>query len=67
MSRINRSIVHASAVFAVAASMLTLVPAATSSIGKAPDLGGYSVIHKNGDTPVWMANALDRAADGVWI
>jgi hypothetical protein len=66
MSKINRSIIHACAVFAIAASMLTLVPAATSSIGNAPQPGGFSVIHKNGDTPVWMAEAL-RAADGVWI
>jgi hypothetical protein len=67
MSRINSSIFHACAVAAVAASMLTVIPAATTSFGNAPDEGGYSVIHKNGETPVWMANALDRASDGIWI
>jgi hypothetical protein len=68
MSRIHRvSIVRACALVAVATAMLTVVPAVSNSFGNAPDRGGYSVIHKNGDTPVWMADAIDRAADGVWI
>jgi hypothetical protein len=68
MSRIHRvSIVRACALVAVATAMLTVVPAVSNSFGNAPDRGGYSVIHKNGDTPVWMADAMDRAADGVWI
>jgi hypothetical protein len=68
MSRIHRvSIVRLFALVAIATSMLTLVPAVSNSLGNAPDRGGYSVIHKNGDTPVWMADAMDRAADGVWI
>jgi len=68
MSNIHRiSIFRTCAVIVLASSMLTLVPAITSSMGSSPDQGGHSVIHKNGGTPVWMANIRSSVPDGVWI
>ena len=52
---------------ALAVCMLTLVPVASRSFTNTADRGGSSVIHKNGATPVWMAQTLKRASGGVWI
>jgi len=46
--------------------LLTLVPASTS-FRSITELGELSVVHKNGQTLVWMARALVRANEGVWI
>ena len=55
------------AAVALSICMLTLVPvASTSHTGTfSRDTGGSSVIHKNGDTPLWMAKAIERAAVGA--
>ena len=52
---------------ALALSMLTLVPVASQSFTNTTHRGGSSVIHKNGATPIWMAQTLKRASRGVWI
>ena len=52
---------------ALALCMLTLVPVASQSFTNTADRGGSSVIHKNGATPIWMAQTLKLASGGVWI
>lgn len=51
----------------LALSMLTLAPVASSSFTIAKQQGGVTVIHKNGGTPEWVAQALIRAKGGEWI
>ena len=51
----------------LALSMLTLAPVASSSFTIARHQGGVTVIHKNGATPEWVAQALIRAKGGEWI
>jgi hypothetical protein len=61
------SAVRGLAALGLALCMLTLIPAASVSFTSAPVQRGYSVIHKNGDTPLWMARAIEREIGGVWI
>jgi len=61
------SAIRGLAALGLAFCMLTLIPAASVSFTRAPVQGGYSVIYKNGDTPLWMARAIEREIGGVWI
>jgi len=48
--------------------MLTIIPAASSSFKSyksRPAPGGFSEIHKNGNTPLWMLSAYEREVAGI--
>jgi hypothetical protein len=53
------------AAIVLALSMLTIIPAATASFKSRAVQGGFSVIHKNGDTPQWILSALERETAGI--
>lgn len=62
---------------AFALCLLTLAPVASTSLRSADSLdaqvvvaerkGGATVVHKNGDTPLWMTRLMTRADTGVWL
>ncbi|QIG49402.1 hypothetical protein G5V57_17770 [Nordella sp. HKS 07] len=52
----------------LALCMLTIIPAASSSFKSyksRPAPGGFSEIHKNGNTPLWMLSAYEREVAGI--
>jgi hypothetical protein len=53
------------AAIVLAVCMLTIIPAATGSFTSRATHGGFSVIHKNGDTPGWILSALERESAGI--
>lgn len=65
MTRSIRFAIKEMAAIMLALCMLTIIPAASTSFKIRTAPGGFSEVHKNGDTPVWMLSAFEGEIAGI--